>query len=75
MKVTEAKKSSESPEGESDGNGEGTTIDTGDAEMKADGEASDFVSDLTPAAKRSLENSIKKQKKFMDGEISKEKAF
>ena len=54
-------------------NGEGTTIDTGDAEMKADGEASDFVSDLTPSAKRSVENAIKKQKKFMDGEIAKKK--
>ena len=41
--------------------------------MKADGEASDFVSDLTPSAKRSVENAIKKQKKFMDGEIAKKK--
>jgi nitric oxide reductase activation protein len=41
--------------------------------MKVSGEASDFVSDLTPSAKRSLENSIKKQKKFMDGEITKKK--
>ena len=54
-------------------NGEGTTVDTGNAEMKADGEASDFVSDLTPSQKRGLENAIKKQKKFMDGEIAKKK--
>ena len=42
-------------------------------EMKADGKASDFDSDLTLAGKRSLDNSIKKQKKFMDGEITKKK--
>ena len=69
----ESKKSNESAEGEGNENGEGTTVDTGDAEMKADGESSDFVSDLTLAGKRSLENAIKKQKKFMDGEITKKK--
>ncbi len=63
---------SENGEGnESNENGEGTVIDTGDAEMKADGEASDFISDLTPAAKRGLENAIKKQQKFMNGDIAK----
>ena len=69
----ESKESSESTDGEGNENGEGTTVDTGDAEMKADGEASDFVSDLTPSAKRGLENAIKKQKKFMDGQISKKR--
>ncbi len=69
----ESEESSESADGEGNENGEGTTVDTGDAEMKADGEASDFVSDLTPSAKRGLENAIKKQKKFMDGEIAKKK--
>ena len=69
----ESEESSESADGEGNENGEGTTVDTGDAEMKADGEASDFVSDLTPSAKRGLENAIKKQKKFIDGEISKKK--
>ena len=67
----ESKDSSESSDGSE--NGEGTKVETGDAEMKADGEASDFVSDLTLAGKRSLDNSIKKQKKFMDGEITKKK--
>jgi hypothetical protein len=70
---SEANKSLEDGSNRSNENGEGTTIDTGDAEMKADGEASDFVSDLTPAAKRGLENAIKKQKKFMNGEINKKK--
>ena len=69
----ESEESNESADGEGNENGEGTTVDTGNAEMKADGEASDFVSDLTPSAKRGLENAIKKQKKFMDGNITKKK--
>ena len=72
-KSDKSEESSKSPAGKSNENGEGTTIDTGDAEMKAGGEASDFVSDLTPAAKRGLENAINKQKKFMDREITKKK--
>ena len=56
-------------------NGEGTSVDTGDKEMKADGKPAptDDMPELTPNQQRSLENAVKKQKQLIDGQTKKVK--
>ena len=59
----------------SDSNGEGSKVDTGNKEMKADGKPapSKDMPELTPSQQRSLQNAIKKQKQLIDGETKKVK--
>ena len=55
--------------------GEGTKVDTGNKEMKADGKPapSEDMPELTPNQQRSLQNAIKKQKQLVDGQTKKVK--
>lgn len=71
-------KESESKDGSgssSDSNGEGSKVDTGNKEMKADGKPAptDEMPELTPSQQRSLRNAVEKQKKLINGETKKVK--
>ena len=58
----------------SDSNGEGTTVDTGNNQMEADGKPSNTdLEELTDNQKRSLEKAIDKQKNLIDGQSKKVK--
>jgi hypothetical protein len=59
----------------SDSNGEGSKVDTGNKEMKADGKPapSEDMPELTPNQQRTLQNAIKKQKQLIDGKTKKVK--
>ena len=73
-KESESKDGSDSSDSKGS-NGEGTSVDTGDKEMKADGKPAptDDMPELTPNQQRSLENAIKKQKQLIDGQNKKVK--
>jgi hypothetical protein len=73
-KESESKNGSDSSDSKGS-NGEGSKVDTGNKEMKADGKPAptDEMPELTPSQQRSLRNAVEKQKKLINGETKKVK--